>query len=119
MKESTNSVAKPIVSNLSHLLKRDRVMPLGPGTPEKSIKQVMECLTIEEAFAPGQIVDRELATLCLARLWLFYNNLEECHHIAQQLKTKEAAYWHAIMHRREGDFSNSSEGVALPQVLVT
>ena len=88
------------------LLKQNRIMPIGRGTPDKSIKQILERLTIEEAFAPGQIVDRESATLCLAGLWLFYNNLEECHHIAQEIETEEAAYWHAIMHRREGDFSN-------------
>ena len=82
-------------------------MPLGPGTPVESVKPVLGSLTVERAFSSYGIVDKESARLCLAGLWLLYDYLEECHVIAQSLETKEAAYWHAILHRREGDFSNS------------
>jgi hypothetical protein len=61
----------------------------------------------------------------LAGLWLWHDGLDECHQIVQkspgelynaapkgddqQLRdmTSTLAFWHAIMHRREGDFSNS------------
>ena len=91
----------------SNLLQQYRLTALDSGTREKSIKLVLKSLTIEKGFAPQQIADKTAAHLCLAGLWLLYDYLEECHHIAQQLETKEAAYWHAIMHRRERDFSNS------------
>jgi hypothetical protein len=39
-------------------------------------------------------------------LWL-YGFLDESHAIAQGIHTVEGAYWHGLMHRSEGDFSNS------------
>jgi hypothetical protein len=33
--------------------------------------------------------------------------LDESHNISQRIDTPEGSFWHAIMHRREGDFSNS------------
>ena len=82
-------------------------MPLYSGTPDKGVESTLHSLPIEELFAPGKITDKDAARRCLAGLWLLYDYLEECHRIAQAFETKEAAYWHAIMHRREGDFSNS------------
>jgi len=48
----------------------------------------------------------------LAGLWLWHDGLGECHEIVQQSSEDSPsaalfAFWHAIMHRREGDFSNS------------
>ena len=42
-----------------------------------------------------------------AGLWLLAGELERSHAVSQQLATREGSYWHAIMHRREGDFWNS------------
>jgi hypothetical protein len=39
-------------------------------------------------------------------LWL-YGFLDESHSIAQGIDSSEGSYWHALMHRSEGDFSNS------------
>jgi len=51
------------------------------------------------------------ASALLAGLWLWNDGLEECHRIVQnspdEKSTSTYAFWHAIMHRREGDFSNS------------
>ncbi|HEX4055982.1 MAG TPA: hypothetical protein VHX86_17090 [Tepidisphaeraceae bacterium] len=57
----------------------------------------------------------------LAGLWLWHDGLDECHRIVKESPANDAAandaaandaagtfsFWHAIMHRREGDFSNS------------
>jgi hypothetical protein len=40
-------------------------------------------------------------------LWLYYDYLDESHTISQEINTREGSYWHAIMHRREPDPSNS------------
>lgn len=40
-------------------------------------------------------------------LWLYVDDLERSHEISQSLHNRTGAYWHAIMHRREGDFWNS------------
>ena len=50
---------------------------------------------------------RTSVDLCFAGIHLLYNNLEECHRIAQSVETPDGSYWHAIVHRRERDFSNS------------
>lgn len=41
-----------------------------------------------------------------AALWLYADDLERSHSISQSLDDATGAYWHGIMHRREGDFSN-------------
>lgn len=42
-----------------------------------------------------------------AGLWLYVDELDLSHTVSQDLKDSTGSYWHAIMHRREGDFSNS------------
>ncbi len=43
----------------------------------------------------------------VAGLWLYVDELDESHKVSQQLDDETGSYWHGIMHRREGDFSNS------------
>lgn len=43
----------------------------------------------------------------LAGLWLWHGALHESHEISQNLASPTASFWHAIMHRLEGDFSNA------------
>lgn len=43
----------------------------------------------------------------LAGLWLSCGYFEESHGIAQDLKSREGSYWHAILHRMEPDAWNS------------
>jgi hypothetical protein len=43
----------------------------------------------------------------LAGLWLWHDWLDSSHTISQSLQTTTGSFWHAIMHRREGDFSNA------------
>ena len=39
-------------------------------------------------------------------LWL-YGFLDEAHRLTQQDSSSEGSYWHALVHRSEGDFSNA------------
>ena len=70
-------------------------------------------MSVDEAFvhaAAGRsprIADREMASCCLAGMWLLHDCLDESHNISQRIDTPAGSYWHAIMHRREGDFSNA------------
>ncbi|MBB6429960.1 hypothetical protein HNQ40_001766 [Algisphaera agarilytica] len=43
----------------------------------------------------------------IAGLWMYVDELDKSHEASQDLNTPTGSYWHAIMHRREGDFSNS------------
>jgi hypothetical protein len=92
----------PIAAELLQL----RTVSLGRGTPFRAIKPKLEALTIESLF-PQQVRDENLANCCLAAIWLWNDFLDEAHQIVQDIDTPEGSYWHGIMHRREGDFSNA------------
>jgi hypothetical protein len=44
----------------------------------------------------------------LGGLWLYFSCFDECHEIVQDLKSPEASFWHAILHRQEPDPGNSA-----------
>ena len=80
---------------------------LGPGRPQIEKRPALEALTVEKAFDSLAIRDRSMAECCLSGIWLLFDFLDESHAISQQIHTTTGSYWHGIMHRREGDFSNS------------
>ncbi len=43
----------------------------------------------------------------LAGLWLYVDDLDRSHAASQALHSPTGSFWHAIMHRREGDFPNA------------
>ena len=43
----------------------------------------------------------------IAGLWLYVDDLDASHAVSQDLTSPTGSYWHAVMHRREGDFSNA------------
>ncbi|MCC7337046.1 MAG: hypothetical protein IT422_18295 [Pirellulaceae bacterium] len=48
-----------------------------------------------------------LSSPAVAGLWLLAGELVRSHTISQSLDSPTGSYWHGIMHRREGDFSNA------------
>jgi hypothetical protein len=58
-------------------------------------------------FGSSDVVDPEMAQCCESGLWLLFGFLNQSHEISQSIHNAEGSYWHAIMHRLEGDFSNS------------
>ena len=55
----------------------------------------------------GPLASQDDASGLLAGLWLWHDFLDESHEISQGLHSATGSFWHAIMHRREGDFSNA------------
>jgi len=89
------------------LLQIDHRRALDEGSPEEAHRSRLESLSVDEAFAHARVVDLDSARCCLSGMWLLYDFLDESHTISQDLATAEGSFWHGIMHRREGDFSNA------------
>jgi hypothetical protein len=93
----------PVVTGL---LAELRLASLGPGTPEPEVH--VELKRFDPLTDLGRpILDRDAALACHSGLWLYFDYLDESHTISQELNTQEGSFWHAIMHRREPDASNS------------
>jgi hypothetical protein len=89
------------------LLETDRCRPLDEGSAKGEVRDQLVELTVAEAFAHVLVNDSRMARCCISGLWLLYDFLDESHTISQGIPTVDGSYWHGIMHRREGDFSNS------------
>jgi hypothetical protein len=94
----------PVLAALVHI---DRRRSLDAGRPETSARAALEALTIDSAFGHAAVADREMASCCISGVWLLHDYLDESHTISQGIESASGSYWHAIMHRREGDFWNS------------
>jgi hypothetical protein len=71
-----------------------RLPELGPGSPNRSAKTAIEAARVSPT--------------CRAGLWLLHDFLDESHAISQDDESDpDRNSWHAIMHRREPDPSNS------------
>jgi hypothetical protein len=89
------------------LVATDRCRPLRAGAPDRAARTNLEKLSAESAFAHTRLVDRDMAACCVSGAWLLHDDLDESHTISQGIETPSGSFWHGIMHRREGDFSNA------------
>jgi hypothetical protein len=91
------------------LLDVDRRRPIDAGTPSTTARHVHGAVLAKSAFAHAvrTVADRDMASCCIAGVWLLSDELDESHTITQSIKSEAGSFWHAIMHRREGDFSNA------------
>ncbi len=71
-----------------------------------------EAADVLHAVSPADLLDVPVqqsddAACLLSGLWLWHDYLDESHTISQSVENETGSFWHAIMHRREGDFGNS------------
>lgn len=92
---------------LATFLEVDRCRALDEGSPLSAMESHLSSLTVADAFAHVQVADQQLARCCLSGVWLLHDFLDESHTISQGISTAEGSFWHGIMHRREGNFSNA------------
>jgi len=76
----------------------------GDGNAEA--KKILSTATPRQMIS-GILHSEDDANAMLAGLWLWHDWLDQSHTISQSLHSATGSFWHAIMHRREGDFSNS------------
>jgi len=81
------------------------VLPLDQAMPDlvPLRRQKPEILAVAE-----QLIKSLAHRPCLAAgIWLYVDDLDRSHRISQDLHSTQGSLWHAVMHRREGDFGNS------------
>jgi len=76
------------------------------GDGNQEAKQRLSAANAKQ-MVTGLLRSEDDANAMLAGLWLWHDWLDESHVISQSLASSTGSFWHAIMHRREGDFSNS------------
>lgn len=87
-----------------------------PLFDELPFEQAMEALVVSGRASNVHV--RLVECVCEARevaarpplqagLWLYIDELDRSHTISQSIHDATGSFWHGIMHRREGDFSNS------------
>lgn len=89
------------------LVSGNRCRSLDGGASPLRTRADLDAATLDAAFAHARIVDRDMARCCLAGVWLVHDFLDESHAISQGIDTTSGSFWHGVMHRREGDFSNA------------
>lgn len=97
----------PYPPAIAALLVEERLPPLGPGQPNVTAHARLQALDVNKSFAPREVLRPDMATACLAGLWLHHDFLDDSHRLSQDIETAEGSYWHGIMHRREPDFANA------------
>ena len=90
------------------LLEVDRRRPLDAGTPKSSELPLLKPLSVKTAFGHAKAVsDPDMAACCISGIWLLHDFLDESHRVSQDIDIPSGSFWHGVMHRREGDFSNA------------
>jgi hypothetical protein len=92
---------------LAPLVSGDRRRALDHGQPDATLRAALDLATVEAAFAHATLADRDMAACAIAGLWLVHDELDRSHSISQNVDTPTGAFWHGVMHRREGDYSNA------------
>lgn len=88
-------------------LAQEKVPALGEERCPPEIAKQLADLSPADLFEENALVDADAARCCLSGLWLLHGDLNTSHEISQQIETADGSFWHGIMHRREGDFSNA------------
>lgn len=92
------------------LSERQPLPALCPGhIHEPQLSEMISGANEEELFGSASATTngREMRAACRSGLLLLNDDLDASHTIAQGIDSPTGSFWHAIMHRREGDFSNS------------
>lgn len=90
---------------VAELLSRDRLCELGPGRGNQRQLDRLESLKLTD-IAPA-VSKPDMAACCISGLWLWHDFLDRSHQLSQEIHHQNGSYWHAIMHRREPDYSNA------------
>lgn len=85
--------------------------PLPPLVPDdvwnSELSEEIVSVSSEELLSGESVKDETYAGAIKSGLLLWNDALNDSHDISQGLSNNTGSYWHAIMHRREPDYSNA------------
>ena len=79
---------------------------LGPG-PRAGVRSQPELNTALEGLFRAMKLQPPNQQLVRALVWLWHDHLDASHTISQGIESPDGSFVHAMMHRREPDYSNS------------
>ena len=105
MNQQYSTIVKEIIAELES---RNPFPPLSP-TEEWSSRLTarLENYSLGDLFDGFAVTDSEFGECVKSGLLLWNDALDSSQKIVQKIATKTGNYWHAIMHRRENDYSNA------------
>lgn len=101
--DNLSSIGRKLL-RFNHDQKYRRLVVSGGG--DEDVREMLDTLKPADLFGVP-ITGQDHAAAALSGLWLWHDWLDESHTLSQGINTPTGSFWHAIMHRREGDFSNS------------
>jgi hypothetical protein len=96
----------PLAHRLIKLNPNAYTAPVVHGGGNAEAREILDMLQPDQLLAVP-VLKHDDARAMLAGLWLWHDWLDDSHTISQGLHSATGSLWHAIMHRREGDFGNS------------
>src|SRR5688500_12981736 len=103
--DTLSAPARQIIADARAAGAYELLVVRAPQTRAK-LEPLLERLSPDALFE-ARVTRPEEARCTLAGLWLLADDLDRSHRIVQDVATPSGSFWHAIVHRREGDFSNS------------
>lgn len=99
---ASNQLSSALPSSMLSAVAKAPLPDLGDGPRVEAVAQLLR----QDAESDWSIAGAQ-RQLCLSGLWLIAGDLDQSHTISQGIASAEGSFWHGIMHRREGDFSNA------------
>src|SRR6188472_305250 len=95
-----------LMHDLHQLLKTDEPAHLGPQPRSGTLSTEELDDHLGTAFK-GTKIPPSVENLFRSIFYLWHDHLDESHHISQSIENQDGSLAHAIMHRREPDYSNA------------
>ena len=74
---------------------------------DQEIIDLIQNVSLSDLFEGLSVSNNDSSKCVQSGLLLWADALDASHDISQHIQTQTGSYWHAIMHRREPDYSNS------------
>ena len=108
--ETVKRIRSQLPAALQSIISDDALEQYPCGSPQgvetKRITTILNGSEFERLWT-GPIGSATQADACRLGLWLLVGELDRAHRICQDIDQPEGSWWHAIVHRLEGDFWNS------------